>query len=433
METEEETSTVLVKFTTKQQQYAVPGASVAVPATMDLEGLNEIVGTMIKQANGDIGELPHFDFIVAGQLLTCNLGDRLTEEGLSLEVVVEAEFLETHPPPTPQDSLQHDDWVSTLQCCEDWMATGCYDNTVHLWDLDGLAKGKGEHAHKLTIPAHRAPVKSLTWVNTKENIKTFISTSIDQTAVIWAWASDSNTVECVSECRGHVQSVECVAVSPSCKYFATGSWDNSLKLWKTDPVLENQEAEDDDGPDRKKRKGDKKAKTKTSVLTLNGHSENVGGVVWTEERELATASWDHSLRIWDAEIGGMKNQINGNTAFFCLSHSAINKNIIAGCADRFVRLYDPRASEGSVVQQKFSSHQKWVPSVKWSTTNEYHFISGSYDFSMKMWDTRSPKASLYHLKGHSDKVLAVDWSNPKYLVSGSADCTSKIFSSDKPV
>ncbi|CAL4066605.1 unnamed protein product, partial [Meganyctiphanes norvegica] len=344
MDTEEETSTVLVKFTTKQQHYKLRGTMIGMTISLVIAG-KKMVKNVMQKANSDIGELPHFDFIIAGQLLTCTLKERLEEAGLSLEVVLEAEFLETHPPPTPQDSLQHDDWVSTLQCCEEWMATGCYDNTVHLWDLVGLSKGKGEQAHKLTIPAHRAPVKSLTWVNTKDNIKTFISTSIDQTAVIWAWASDSNTVECVSECRGHTQSVECVAVSPSCKYFATGSWDNSLKLWKTDPVNENQaEEEDDDGPDRKKRKGDKKAKTKSSVLTLNGHSENVGGVVWTDERELATASWDHSLRIWDAEIGGMKNQINGNTAFFCLSHSSINKNIIAGCADRFVRLYDPRAS-----------------------------------------------------------------------------------------
>ncbi len=45
------------------------------------------------------------------------------------------------------------------------------------------------------------------------------------------WRSATNSVECVSECHGHTQSVECVAVDDRKEYFATGSWDNMLKIW----------------------------------------------------------------------------------------------------------------------------------------------------------------------------------------------------------
>lgn len=34
--------------------------------------------------------------------------------------------------------------------------SGCYDSTIHIWDING--------EHKLTIPGHTAPVKSVAWL-----------------------------------------------------------------------------------------------------------------------------------------------------------------------------------------------------------------------------------------------------------------------------
>lgn len=54
-------------------------------------------------------------------------------------------------------------------------------------------------------------------------------------------------------------------------------------------------------------------------------------------------------------------------------------------------------------------------------------MSGGYDASVKLWDTRSSKAPLYNLQGHQGQVLTVDWSNSKYLVSGGSDNSMHIF------
>lgn len=43
----------------------------------------------------------------------------------------------------------------------------------------------------------------------------------------------------------------------------------------------------------------------------------------------------------------------------------------------------------------------------------------------------SPKAPLYDLVGHENKVHACDWSNPKYMVSGGSDNTVRVFKSRK--
>jgi len=41
----------------------------------------------------------------------------------------------------------------------------------------------------------------------------------------------------------------------------------------------------------------------------------------------------------------------------------------------------------------------------------------------------STKGPLYDLSGHNDKVLAVDWSVPRFMLSGAADSELKIFRS----
>lgn len=88
-------------------------------------------------------------------------------------------------------------------------------------------------------------------------------------------------------------------------------------------------------------------------------------------------------------------------------------------------------AEGTIVKNTFLGHTAWVQTVRWSTTEEHLFISGSYDHQVKLWDMRSPKAPLYDLVGHEDKVHACDWSNPKYMVSGGSDNTVRVFKSKK--
>lgn len=110
---------------------------------------------------------------------------------------------------------------------------------------------------------------------------------------------------------------------------------------------------------------------------------------------------------------------------------------------------------GTIVKNTYLGHSQWVQSVCWSPTEENLFISGSYDNCVKLWDMRwylnrfygtfplkiiikknlflfySPKAPLFDLLGHEDKVHDCDWTNPKYMVSGGADNSVRIFKSKK--
>jgi len=36
-------------------------------------------------------------------------------------------------------------------------------------------------------------------------------------------------------------------------------------------------------------------------MTLSGHSEGISSVAWIDEKTLCSASWDHSVRLWDLQ------------------------------------------------------------------------------------------------------------------------------------
>lgn len=78
-------------------------------------------------------------------------------------------------------------------------------------------------------------------------------------------------------------------------------------------------------------------------MTLPGHKEAVSSVVWTENNEIFSSSWDHTIKLWDAELGGLKTEIVGNKSFFCISRSPLNQTIVAASADRHIRIYDARS------------------------------------------------------------------------------------------
>lgn len=80
------------------------------------------------------------------------------------------------------------------------------------------------------------------------------------------------------------------------------------------------------------------------MLTLQGHREAISGVQWMTDDLLLTSSWDHTLKIWDLALGGIKTEITGNKSFFDVSYSKLNGLVITASADKNLRLYDPRSN-----------------------------------------------------------------------------------------
>jgi len=406
-----------VRLCTKLEKLSVADSTFNVPASINSEGLNALVHGLLENEESKTIE---FEWLCLGELLRGKLSEHVNHRNdITGETVLELEYIEKNLPPEPQISANHDDWVSGVAVLGNLVLTGCYDNTVNLWTVEGQKT--------LVIPSHSGPVKAVAWLNSN----TFVSASHDQTVNMFQWNKDSNSVEAVNTCKGHERSVECLAVwtakDSGNTLFASGSFDNTVKLWGGKLVAE--EPVPEGGSEAKKVKPSGRGITRTPIQTLGGHKESVSSLAWLGAGELASGSWDHTVKIWDIELGGLKTEIVGNKAFFSINYSNLNRTLIASSADRSVRLYDPRSQEGSLVKAVFTSHVGWVSSVCWAPDSEHLFVSASHDNIVKMWDNRSHKTPLYDLTGHSEKVLCCDWSNQEYIASGGADNHMKIFKS----
>lgn len=120
---------------------------------------------MIQEASND-HKYVEFDFLVNEEFLKLSLKEHLELKQISSESVVDVEYIESLPAPEPQDCLLHDDWVSSVHTCSDWILTGCYDNSVQIWSVKGM--------HQLTVSGHTGPVKTVSWVLVNSDTALFL-------------------------------------------------------------------------------------------------------------------------------------------------------------------------------------------------------------------------------------------------------------------
>jgi len=252
----------------------------------------------------------------------------------------------------------------------------------------------------------------------------------DRAARVWSEAKGKLT--CVAVLAGHGDSVQAVAASPGGALAATGGWDRSVRLWpggeaavRAAGAAEAEADGDDDGKSRKRTRGARRApELREPAAELTGHSQCVAGLSWPVEESLVSASWDHTVRIWDVEERVCREQLTVSKAVYCAAVRDGDARCLTalGGADKAWRLWDPRGktADGAVVLKAFSSHKGWVSSISWCPTDANLLLTASFDGAVKVWDVRG-SVPLHTVNGHSDKVLAALWKDPACALSGGAD------------
>ncbi|KAH7645716.1 ribosome biosis protein wdr12-like protein [Dermatophagoides farinae] len=401
-------------------KYAIPSIPINIKSSSTAKEFDNVIKALIKDGNKKINlKQVEFDFLINGKLLRQTIEEFIKNENISTEIQIEIEYFVKCEPPKPHKSFLHNDWVSSVDTIDEWILSGCYDSSAHIWNV------KNGH-HEIAIPApHTSSIKAVKWIRNELEQKnqkySFVTCSHDETAMLWNWDAKLNQVDHVFTYIGHCRSVDCVDQHKD--LIATGSYDNMLKIWSTiDQIY------DDDND--VEMKDISKKKLRSPAITLEGHKESISSCVWMNEQvpTVLTVSLDQTMKIWDIEVGEQKQSFSSSKSFLDVAYCPSTGHIITASCDRHIRVWDLRQNQGSLIKNVYSSHDAWVSSVDWSSINTNLFVSASYDSTAKQWDIRSPSAPLYDLLGHQDKIMSINWSNEHFIVSGGADSQIKIFS-----
>ncbi|KAF7556862.1 hypothetical protein G7Z17_g1119 [Cylindrodendrum hubeiense] len=324
----------------------------------------------------------------------------------------------------------HENGVTCLQFDDNIMATGSYDTTIRIWNIE-----TGEVMR--TLRGHTSAVRCLQFDDSK-----LISGSFDKTIKIWNW----QTGECLSTLQCHTEGVLSVHFD-GCT-LASGSIDKTVKIFSFD--------------------------TK-QTFCLRGHTDWVNHVrIDSPSRVVFSASDDLSVKLWDLDskqciktflghVGQVQQVLlmpadfepdevpphTDNTDTVSVSSSRSSSPVapeqpiddratygsgftsdpsrplpprymLTGGLDNTVRLWD--TATGKCIRSMFG-HVEGI----WGLVGDtLRVVTGANDSMTKIWEPRSGKCER-SFTGHAGPVTCVGLSDSR-MASGSEDGEVRLYS-----
>ncbi len=161
------------------------------------------------------------------------------------------------------------------------------------------------------------------------------------------------------------------------------------------------------------------------VRTLAGHTLSVSAVALSPDGRYAiSASDDHTLKVWDVDVGAEVRTLAGHTSWVRgVAVTPDARCAISASYDDTLKVWD--LATGTEIRT-LSGHTDSVSAVVVTPDGRYA-ISASYDETLKIWslDTGTPVRTL---AGHTDAVNAVAVTpDGRYAISASNDQTLKVW------
>lgn len=177
---------------------------------------------------------------------------------------------------------------------------------------------------------------------------------------------------------GHNGWIRSIAVEPENKWFATGSNDNTIKVWDL-------------------ASGQLK-------LTLTGHVMSVRGVAISERHPyMFSCSDDKTVKCWDLEKNKVIRDYYGhNSGVYTMDVHPTLDVLVTGSRDSTVRVWDMRTSQGIFV---LSGHKQPITNVKCQGMDP-QIVSTSQDKTVRLWDLCAGKTQTV-LTHHKKSIRAL--------------------------
>ncbi|CCW68564.1 unnamed protein product [Phytomonas sp. Hart1] len=193
--------------------------------------------------------------------------------------------------------------------------------------------------------------------------------------------------------KGHrdwITSLACPQEADSTIKVVSASRDGTAISWVANPDRHSSES-DHALPDRR----------------LEGHTGFIASLSLAHTNQFAvTASWDHSLRLWNLRSGQCEHKFLKHTkGVLAVAFSPDDRQIVSGGRDHVVRVWNVMGE--CMHELTRDGHEDWVSSLCFSPSLERPVVvSGSWDHKVKVWDLAEGRCR-HTLEGHTGFVTTV--------------------------
>ncbi len=200
--------------------------------------------------------------------------------------------------------------------------------------------------------------------------------------------------EFVRTLKGHTNRVNSVHFSSDGKYIISGSWDETLKLWKIESAEE--------------------------IRTFKAYDKGINAIAYSSDGEFIINSdtSDNNFRLSRISTGKVLNIFKEHkTKIVSLAFSPDGNYIISGSENNNLIFWDRRESKKI---KKYKGHDDLINDIDFNNDGK-NFATASNDKTIRIWDV-TRKYARKTLEEHKDIVTHIEFSpDGRTLISSSAD------------
>ncbi|MBS1705467.1 MAG: hypothetical protein JST40_06305 [Armatimonadetes bacterium] len=174
----------------------------------------------------------------------------------------------------------------------------------------------------------------------------------------------------------HPGGIKAIAFRPDGKVFATGGWDNTIKIWSKDGNL---------------------------LRTLSGHKRHITGLSFSDDNKyLASSCGDGSLKIWSATRNQLIRTISGRTSYLSGVEFGDKAEVFASGYDNKIKGWSSQS--GKLI------HSFTLPSDGYclSLSSDRKWVAGGGPGGVRVFDIRTGK-TIFRWGVAEDTVMDIDF------------------------